>query len=916
MWKAMSRAIAGVSVLAVASGLAPVACTPPPSTVAVVKTAPPPSPSSAPNTQCVLADGERARVSQLLAAGRLDRVLRVLAKADQLCPPRAMASYAVAIETLAALDRWDEAATLATTIEKSTISTVDATDAREMSDAKEAAARLRARIAKYRVKTAPTDESRKLAMQAAAAADANKHKEAMDLWLGAWELAHPDGDALLGAALSARALGQGAEAQRLFDRAAVDLGAGPGRPLAADVPNGFEGYLQAIAFAPMQTGRKTIAVAHRSIVSVLDARTLREVLRLSGHALSVTSLAYSSDGRILASASRDGTARLWSTSGALLAKLDGHESTVNAIAFSPDGRTVATVSSDRTAKLWDAVSGKELSTFQQGGGEVLSVAFSPDGRYLVTGADDRTARLYDAKTFGLVTTLDGHGGRVRAIAFVPGIFGDKKSSTLLATGDDHGTLRIAEVTTKGALKLLQTIEAHAGAIVDIAVAADARTLVTAGVDQVARTFDARSGVLLRTFEGHELMTTSVAFGEDVGTLYTGAYATLREWDATSGKLRRNVRGHAAPLDSVAIAPDLGALAAGESDGLVALWPTSLVDGHGQSPKLLDAHTGSVSALVFAPTSLGNLLASGSSDGTVRFWDSSVGIESAAPWKVGFARALTFAPNLPVLAAATVDAGVQRYDVSTKKPLPHLEGPGAYGVDYLADGSRFVVAAAGKAVIVRDANGNVLQTLLGHTGFVNAVAVSPDGTTLASASSDRTVRLWNLADGAPIAVLGGHEGPVLAVAYRPQGSVLVLASASADGTIRLWDAKTHKEAMKLGAPLDDLGTPTVPLGAVTTMAISRDGAWLVSGSRDGTMHLWSLPDAQLRLSFRNAIGGGGAYAFAPSGAIEIFGNARLFPVCRIGARTFPFELCEEHFTESGLLSRVLAGESLDMLVLPR
>jgi len=565
----------------------------------------------------------------------------------------------------------------------------------------------------------------------------------------------------------------------------------------------------------------------------VDHHAGRLVMTLTGHERDVTSVAYSQDGRLIASSSKDGTVRIWNirTGEEATSALHIDNSAVLSIAFSPRDPCIASGTEKGSLCLCYIGVGQVIPRYLIGHSDaILSVAFSSDGYLLASASRDKSVRLWETETAQLYRVFSGHTEQVNVVAFSP-------ADPILASGSDDRTIRIWNTEIGSSLPDICHVYDYPVSCLyfspdgqKMAVGLDCEVIicklqtgkkfamVMTASERIRSANFSPNGQSLVSVHGRIVSVsvpslfgskfTSRVHGEHAGDVHSAFFSpdalyiasassdsTVQIWSTGSG------RSEAEPLKryegfeplSVAVSPDGRTIISGSQDGSVNLW--DVPTGKKRLPQL-QGHTKAVRCV--AISSDGDFIASASEDMSLRIWNAKTGGAACKPLR-GHESNITdirFSPDSRRIATCSTENTVRIWDticltqkviwdfmmatrrvprtisLPSKSFEPSRVGPEEFFeyVDLWRIGTSMVVPEGFPAT----------------EGFLS-IDFSPNGKQLATSGTDSAVRVWDISSGVEIHDLQGHTARVLSVAYASDSRHV--ASGSLDGTCRLWDAET-------------------------------------------------------------------------------------------------------------------------------
>ncbi len=660
--------------------------------------------------------------------------------------------------------------------------------------------------------------------------------------------------------------------------------------------NGHSERSDGLAFS--SDGRYVASASSDSTIRIWDAVTGNELRVLRGHTGGVRTVVFSADGKLLASGGADGKVKLWEmSSGRELVSLTGHKGRVNVVAFSRDGELLASGGVDNLIKLWNVATRSETSTLTGHTGWVTALAFSADGKTIASGSADKTVKLWEATTGQAIQTLT-NGEAVTSLAF-------SRSGNLLAAGAADATTRLWNLPQASPSQIFNL---KSGRIIAVCLSQDGNQLLAASSDRIIKRYDLATHRELQTLsepqrlEKYETLSFSPD-GQSVALCVGTREIEVRKLDAFDNVTKLTSRAN--PVRAVAFSNDGRWMATGNQDTSATLWDAFA----GRLIANFAGNTGSVNAVAFSPAGSPDiqLLATASRAGIVRLFDV-VAAGETKHWQAhdDGINALLFTPDGKQLVTGSNDQSIKVWDATSGNLIAKLSHASEVNsLSLSGDGKWLASGAADGSIKIWDAsNWREVQTLAAHKGAVLALSFSNDGKLLASGGADKSVKLWDTANWQTTRTINDQSSTIYSLAFSPDNHLLAMGNA--DAVIRLLEITN-------GATLKTLSGAS---GSINSLSFSDDGRWLTSGHEDGAVRVWEAEKGELAatvVSLRalSALSESSEWLVTtPDGLFD--GSPAAWPqiLWRFAGNTFnvaPVELFFNEFFYPALLGDVLAGK---------
>ncbi len=604
--------------------------------------------------------------------------------------------------------------------------------------------------------------------------------------------------------------------------------------------------INSVAFSP--NGKLLASAGTHKTIKIWSLPEGREYVSLPVDSWVVNTVAFSPKGDLLASGSGNNKVCLWDvTTGTLRKTLLGHFGSVETVSFSPDGKLLASGSSDRKVKVWSLPSGENTHTFSHQGG-VYTTEFSPDGEILASAGWEGKIKLWSIKEKRFKRSWRGHQSSIECLRFSP-------DGKLLASASRDKTIKVWS-TRNG--KLIKTLKGHKGKVYTLSFSPDSRILASGSNDKTIHLWSIKLGVVLEKWQGHSERVWTVCYHPKKNILASGGWdKTLKLWEIKNleeveeqavfkllpqldiispqvGREHTSISSLRVRVNVKNVDSDNVYLVGANQEKRRAQDIISLEGDKNSFIWDLDLIPGQNKFSLFARNKYGNStkeinISYIPEEFVKTSLDRTFTNRSDTVWSVNFS------PDGKFLATAGESKTIDVWLVENQSLLLSLEGHGngISQVCFSPDGKILASASFDKTIKLWSlSEGKLLTTFLGHQDYIWSVSFSPDGKFLASAGNDRMIKVWSVSERVEVATLTDHQGSVNSLAFSPDGETLV--SASDDHLIVLWSWIEGKKITSLQGHQD----------WVQAICFSPDGKILASAGRDQKIYLWSMKTGEI------------------------------------------------------------------------
>jgi len=663
---------------------------------------------------------------------------------------------------------------------------------------------------------------------------------------------------------------------------------------------GHTDWVTAVAVTP--NGRFIVSGSRDHTLRLWNIATGKCVWASQKHRSWITAVAVTPNGRFILSTHDEENLYLWDIAtgkrverkyyGSSLEGLGFTASAMSALFITLDGRFVVSGSQNKTIRLWNFKTGEVIHTYQGHGGNITSVAMTPDGQFIVSGSDDATLRLWNVKTGECLWISDRHEEDVTAVAMDP-------NGQFIISGSWDKTLRQLDIKTGKSPWTFRGQQGHQEGVTSVAIAPRGRFAVSGGKDKTLQLWDFRTARCLRTFEGHSKEVTAVVITPD-GQFAVSASrdATLWLWELAKTKKLRSFEGHKKDVTAVAVTPDGRFVISGSDDLTLRLWDLTTA----KCLRIFEGHKGGITSVAMIPGE--RSVISASKDNTLRLWDLATA-KCLRIFEGHKATVTTVAvsPKGLFIVSGSDDRTLRLWDPSTAKCFQILKGhKESVTAVVVPANERFVISASkDKTLRLWDLETTrCLRTFTGHQKSVTSMAVTPDGQFALSGSDDSTLRLWNLEleaqyHEATIQVCRqkSHRDVQSATQHFRQQMSWAQAALETGKAVTAYKYLTHARSIPGYERAPELLTfnatisKTLPRKSlrgkwllrifkghnkgVTTVVVTPDERFVVSGSKDTTLRMWDLVTAKCTRIFKGHEQSITAGMITPDGRFVVSGS---------------------------------------------